>query len=208
MSTSSSKKPFQIVVGFDFSSLSERAVEEALTVSATRAPAEIHVVTVGHEYGTLACLPGETKPLKEEDAREVVRRRVAEVVARYQKAHGPVAVERIAVYVLVATPSGNLATPITDLAASVEADLVIVGTHGRTGVRRALLGSVAAEVARGSRCSVYIVNPSDFVEGEKVPEIEPPLAQGEPHLKHFEHRRTYHYVDKVSPWTHRTLPVA
>jgi hypothetical protein len=71
-----------------------------------------------------------------------------------------------------------------------------------------LLGSVAAHVVRDASTSVYVVRPTDFVGGEKVPEIQPPLAPGEPHLKHFEHRRTYHYVDKVAPWSSRAMPVS
>jgi len=37
------------------------------------------------------------------------------------------------------------------------ADLIIVGTHGRTGLTRLLLGSVSAAVAREAACSVRIV---------------------------------------------------
>jgi nucleotide-binding universal stress UspA family protein len=36
-------------------------------------------------------------------------------------------------------------------------DLIVVGTHGRTGVGRALLGSVAERVVRGARCPVLVV---------------------------------------------------
>jgi hypothetical protein len=71
-----------------------------------------------------------------------------------------------------------------------------------------MLGSVAQHVVRDAQTSVFVVRPADFVRGNKVPEIQPPLAPGEPHLKHFEHRRTYHYVDKVSHWTNRTMPAS
>jgi hypothetical protein len=34
------------------------------------------------------------------------------------------------------------------------------------------------------------------------------LAPGEPHLKQFEHRRTYHYVDQIAARPSRTMPVS
>jgi nucleotide-binding universal stress UspA family protein len=40
-------------------------------------------------------------------------------------------------------------------------DLVVIGTHGRTGVRRILLGSVAEKVVRHAPCSVLAVHDTD-----------------------------------------------
>jgi nucleotide-binding universal stress UspA family protein len=38
-------------------------------------------------------------------------------------------------------------------------DLVILGTHGRGGFKRLVLGSVASEVVRHARCNVLVVPP-------------------------------------------------
>jgi universal stress protein A len=208
-STSNEGKPHEIVVGFDFSELAERALEEAIGIATRRPPAELHVVTVV-EPANRGCvrLPGDVDPVREDLASEITRQRVAEIVKEYQTRHGPIGIERVAVYVLTGPPAGEPAKAITDLARAVDAELVVVGTHGRTGLSRLVLGSVAAHVVRDATCSVHVVRPTDFVGGEKVPEVEPPLRPGEPHLKHFEHRRTYHYVDKVAPWTRRTMPVS
>lgn len=46
---------------------------------------------------------------------------------------------------------------IIDHAAEWGADLIVVGSHGRRGLNRLLLGSVAEFVARHARCSVEIV---------------------------------------------------
>jgi nucleotide-binding universal stress UspA family protein len=40
-------------------------------------------------------------------------------------------------------------------------DLVVVGTHGRTGLKRVLLGSVAEKLVRHAPCSVLVVRPDD-----------------------------------------------
>lgn len=76
------------------------------------------------------------------------RHELAESASRFEaKGHPGVALLRF----------GSPAREITALAASDPTyDLVIVGSHGRTGLRRALLGSVAERVARHAPCSVFI----------------------------------------------------
>jgi nucleotide-binding universal stress UspA family protein len=55
---------------------------------------------------------------------------------------------------------------IVDLAESDPAvELIVVGTHGRTGLKRVLLGSVASQVVRHAPCSVLVVRP----DGEPKP---------------------------------------
>ena len=46
---------------------------------------------------------------------------------------------------------------ITDAAAKHQADLIVVATHGRTGLLHLLLGSVAERVARTATCPVLTV---------------------------------------------------
>jgi nucleotide-binding universal stress UspA family protein len=46
---------------------------------------------------------------------------------------------------------------ILDVAAEWKADLIVLGSHGRKGLQRFMLGSVAESVARGAYCSVLIV---------------------------------------------------
>lgn len=53
------------------------------------------------------------------------------------------------------------APPILDLAEEQDVDLIVMGTHGRRGVGRVLLGSVAAEVVQRSRRAVLTVRGHD-----------------------------------------------
>jgi nucleotide-binding universal stress UspA family protein len=46
---------------------------------------------------------------------------------------------------------------ILDVASEWHADLIILGSHGRKGLQRFMLGSVAESVARNAYCSVLIV---------------------------------------------------
>lgn len=52
---------------------------------------------------------------------------------------------------------GSPATEIVRCAELTHASLIVVGTHGRTGLARAVLGSVAESVVRHSRCAVLTV---------------------------------------------------
>ena len=45
---------------------------------------------------------------------------------------------------------------IVDLAASQQVDLIVMGTHGRTGLQHILLGSVAERVVRLAPCPVMV----------------------------------------------------
>jgi nucleotide-binding universal stress UspA family protein len=52
---------------------------------------------------------------------------------------------------------GSANAAILEAIENLPADLVVVGTHGRTGLKRLALGSVAEAVVRGARCSVLVV---------------------------------------------------
>ncbi|MBI3407452.1 MAG: universal stress protein [Planctomycetes bacterium] len=49
---------------------------------------------------------------------------------------------------------GDVGTSILDVAKEVHADLIVLGTHGRTGLSRLLMGSVAEKVVRNAACPV------------------------------------------------------
>jgi nucleotide-binding universal stress UspA family protein len=59
--------------------------------------------------------------------------------------------------VTTAIEEGNPKVVIIDSAAQWHADLIVVGSHGRKGLDRFLMGSVSEAVARHARCSVQIV---------------------------------------------------
>ncbi|HEX5102049.1 MAG TPA: universal stress protein [Polyangiaceae bacterium] len=54
---------------------------------------------------------------------------------------------------------GSPARVITELAVAGDYDLIVIGTHGRTGLTRALMGSVAERVVRHAPCPVLSVRP-------------------------------------------------
>jgi nucleotide-binding universal stress UspA family protein/quercetin dioxygenase-like cupin family protein len=69
---------------------------------------------------------------------------------------------------------GNAPNEILRLAQALRCDLIVMGTHGRTGLDRLLTGSVAEEVLRKANCPVLVV---------RMPPSATPPAEGEAQLK-------------------------
>jgi nucleotide-binding universal stress UspA family protein len=80
---------------------------------------------------------------------------------------------------------GDPRVAIVDEARDWSADLVIVGSHGRSGIERWLMGSVAEHVVRHAPCSVEVVRPP--AEGHPSENRERPetaRTTAEPRLQH------------------------
>jgi nucleotide-binding universal stress UspA family protein len=60
------------------------------------------------------------------------------------------------------TEEGESATAILQKAEQKQADLIVMGTHGRTGLEYMLLGSVAEKVVRKAHCPVLTIRPEAF----------------------------------------------
>jgi len=59
--------------------------------------------------------------------------------------------------VRTAVEIGDVRETIIDRATAWDANLILIGSHGKRGIRSFLLGSVAESVARHAKCSVEIV---------------------------------------------------
>jgi nucleotide-binding universal stress UspA family protein len=82
---------------------------------------------------------------------------------------------------------GSPVSSILEQASSMTADLIVMGTHGRGGFDRAMLGSVTEKVLRKARCPVLTVPPADVAVG-KIPytRLLCPLDFSEPSLAALE----------------------
>jgi nucleotide-binding universal stress UspA family protein len=67
---------------------------------------------------------------------------------------------------------GDPATAILQVAQERQGDLIVIGTHGRTGLGRLLMGSVAEKVVRKAPCPVLTVKtPQPSVSSSKEPDV-------------------------------------
>ena len=60
---------------------------------------------------------------------------------------------------------GYAAEEILEIAAKEDADMIVMGTHGRKGIDRILFGSVAERVVKNSHLPVLTIRPSDNYTG-------------------------------------------
>lgn len=74
---------------------------------------------------------------------------------------------------IAAITGGPMADAILEHAEKIDADLIVMTTHGRTGVSRAWMGSVANSVLQHSRIPVLLWRPSELPSGE--PSVPCPL---------------------------------
>ena len=152
--------PTKILLATDGSEDAAHATEVAVELSEV-SKSELHVVYVGKEaYSEAMAYPEPTGPewsgqedpvLMEELGRrfEQTARRVLDAeVQKVRAAGGTVARAHLRM--------GAAAQEITDLAEQLSAGLVVAGSRGLGGIRRALMGSVSDSVARHAHCPVLI----------------------------------------------------
>ena len=137
--------PKNILVPTDFSEHSTRALDYAVEL-AHKLDATIHVLNVmGLQF---AEYPIAVTAAMIDDLMDINRTTVASAIAaRASKAS-------------FAQPTfevGDVRVAIEKAVRDLGADLIIMGTHGRTGVKRLVLGSVAEAVARCVPCPVLFI---------------------------------------------------
>jgi nucleotide-binding universal stress UspA family protein len=144
-----------ILAAIDFSGSSALALEEAFRFAAERPELALYVLHVASAYGPVLRLEidQEVRTLPAEEAEEVLAAHVKEHADRAGADHARV-------HPLLRT--GAASDEIVAAAAELDAELVVVGTHGRTGVRRMLLGSVAEAVVRKAGCPVLVMRAKDY----------------------------------------------
>ncbi|HSD11658.1 MAG TPA: universal stress protein [Candidatus Binatia bacterium] len=139
----------RILAPTDFSDISDRCVEQAV-VLARALGSEIvllhavePVVLAGDLFGASAVVN------VMDEIQRAARQGLALRVKRLQKKRG---IRCRSVLV-----NGTAAAVIVDAAARLRADLIMMATHGRSGLSHLFLGSVAERVVRTSRCPVLTV---------------------------------------------------
>lgn len=142
----------RILVPVDGSATSNAGLREAIDLAKGQ-DASLHLVHV-LDYHYLAMSGLEAGAYIEDlmasltqSGRRILKR--AEEVARRSGVKATVA--------LVESPAGPAADAIVRQAKKSKADLIVIGTHGRRGVRRMLMGSDAEQVVRNSPVPVMLV---------------------------------------------------
>jgi len=188
------KERFKVLVAYDFSNLAELALDRAISAAQGHPHADLHVL------GVLEVGHGSTY----KDADTLQAEITSVVDARIEK---PTSND---MHLFVHVRLGHAAKEILDLAGEANADVIILGTHGRQGVKRWLMGSVAEKVVRHAGCPVLVMRPKSYYESKEMAHQfapEPPCAACiakreqsdgsewwcEPHSKAHTRPHTYRY---------------
>jgi nucleotide-binding universal stress UspA family protein len=155
-SQGNSAKPSIVLVGIDFLALSKEILAYAAEV-AVAAGGELHVVHVLPE-GDVAAVQGER-------ALGVVNL-AADARAKLEMLADdlPDSVARIFLHLA----AGHVDIEIVQLASDIGAELIVVGTRGRSGVDRLVDGSVAASLLRLAPCPVLVYRPKSVSTYEEI----------------------------------------
>jgi len=136
----------KLVVPVDFSELSTRALETAAPM----------VAEIGGLYAVHALPPipygepGVMTGLITEHTRVENARRALETILDEVGAKGAHAV-------ILSESSGNAAYAIAQYADQIDAEVIVLPSHGRTGLARIAIGSVAERVVRFAKCPVLVL---------------------------------------------------
>jgi nucleotide-binding universal stress UspA family protein len=141
----------RICCPIDFSDPSREALRVAVDLCAAFG-AEL---TLFHSYQ----LPGYTLPEGSVVASPKMLQELADQAEAHLQEWKKIAEGMGAKAVRTAKSVGEPASEIVAFAQEAHQDLMVVGTHGRTGLRHALLGSTAERVVRRAGCPVLTVHP-------------------------------------------------
>ena len=138
----------RLLVPIDFSKFSDQALKYGMELS-QKFQAELHLLHVLEVYssGAPQFTMGLALPERQEESNEVALEKLAALP-------GDCPAE---LKVLRETAHGSPLVEIIKYASGHEIDMIVMGTHGRTGLSHVFLGSVAENVVRQAPCPVLVV---------------------------------------------------
>lgn len=157
---------YVVLAAIDLNQGSARVVEEALQIAELHPGSAIHVLTVREVQTPVATYPMNLVPAVDTPTAEDTANFCRELLAARKPDS---ARSEIRVHATLGRPADE----IIWFAAHLDADVVVVATHGRRGLKRLLLGSVAEKVVRLAGCPVVVVREKSHDPTSRVPEIEP-----------------------------------
>jgi nucleotide-binding universal stress UspA family protein len=137
----------RILIPIDFSETSRTALQEADTLAVANPQAHLTLLHVQSMVETAIMDTTFVQPAEKlNEVVQLVEQRLGEWAGGLQTPRS-----QISCSVVTGNPTGEIVD------ASQHNDLIIMGTHGRTGLGHFLMGSVSERVVQGSSCSVLIV---------------------------------------------------
>lgn len=140
-----------VLVATDFSPIADAALDRAIAI------AKLHGARMTLAYAEAVVDPG--PPADNESAAAVELGALAAALKDDERRQLETRLERIraaGIEVETAVRGGSPDEAITEIAKAGGVNLIVIGTHGRTGIGRFLLGSVAELIVRRATCDVLV----------------------------------------------------
>ena len=154
---------YVILAALEFDETGDRALQAAVRLAECNANAQLHVV---HVYGAGLEVEPNGHALSSEVQRSTAPGKLREYVAR--------ACAGTDCQVTGHIRSGLAVQQILQAAADLDTDVIVLGTHQRTGLGRLMLRPVAERVLREAHCPVLIALPKSYAQQISANAIEPP----------------------------------
>ena len=138
-----------ILIPLDGSTAAEAALPKALAL-AKLSGAQITLLLIVPRIDTI--IPTGAEPIYVDEQMNAEKARALQYLKRVCEQIGPQAFR-----VTVAVETGNVAGAILDYAATHAVDLIAMTTHGRSGLQRWVLGSVAEKIVHAADLPVLLV---------------------------------------------------
>jgi len=173
-----------VIVGYDFSHSAHAALQRGVTLAA-RAPTHVlHVICVIDPRSPIPSIPSY------DGVDYMYAARVQEVLAVHIQQELELAEVQSRVHFFVhARIADKPASEILALASEIGADLIIVGSHGLTGVERFLVGSTSERLVREAGCTVEVARSKKYADVELANVVEVETDHDDPYIP--PHRYTY-----------------
>lgn len=142
---------FRMVAGVDASDAAHAVIERAIDAAKRFDCDELHFLRVVPKRGN-----GDL-----ERAHDSLAALVSEKLADFAPAEAGNGTKKLRARVHVSR--GNPAEEILELAADVQAQLIVIGRHGESGRLRDRFGTVPSRVIRDATCTVLVEQPSEYV---------------------------------------------
>lgn len=192
--------PVTVLAAIDYSDTAALVVQQAVEIAREKHAQELHFLHVRTDA-------------RDDSDDDAYRRELEDWLA--PRLTGPDGVDD-RVRIVAHEAHGNPAKVIVEMASDLLASAIVVGTHGRRGVQRMVMGSVAEDVVRKAGCTVSVVRP--MLHHHASPSIEPPCpscvetrtrTEGNEywcpqHAEKHGRRHTY-YNTRLSTWVNQRL---
>ncbi len=179
--------PIAVVVAYDFSPSSEHALRAAIELAALQTRHVLHIVGVldPHDRVTIGGV--------QEDPTYETADKVQKLIGEHVTAAFAGRPTEGEVEFHVHARIGKAALELLVLAEEVGADLIYIGSHGKKGVERLLLGSVSERIVREAKCPVVVARPKTYADVDLLKVVR------------YEHVRQPHREPHVYSYSNRQV---